>query len=181
MRVVDERRSPRLRRRSARRNAGAPYDAVLTTEGRRLLEAKAAELRATLPTLLQAVSDDPDDELTRTAYETSFDELRRLESVLARAAPVVAQTHEGAQVSLGDRITVAFLPHPRDVDTAGEDALTDEFLLVHPFEAPLDLVRISVTSPLGRAVLGSRVGDVVEFDSPSGRRAVRVLKRTAGC
>jgi transcription elongation factor GreA len=181
MRAVDERRSMRLRRRSTWRNAGAPYDAVLTAEGRRLIEAKAAELRATLPTLLQAVSEEPDDELTRAAYETPLDELRRLESVLAQAAPVLAQTHEGAQVSLGDRITVAFLPHPRGVDTTGEDALTDEFLLVHPFEAPLDLLRISVTSPLGRAVLGSQVGEVVEFDSPSGPRAVRVLNRTPGC
>jgi len=180
MRAVGERRSPRLRRRSAWRNAGAPYDAVLTTEGRRRLEAKAAELRATLPTLLQTVSDDPDDELTRTAYETQRDELRRLESMLAQATPVVAQTHGGAQVSLGYRITGAFLPPP-GADATDEDALTDEFLLVHPFEAPLDLLRISVTSPLGRAVLGSQVGEVVEFDSPSGPRAVRVLNRTPGC
>jgi transcription elongation factor GreA len=180
MRAVSERRSRRVRRRSTWRNVSAPYDAVLTTEGRRLLEAKAAELRATLPTLRRAVSDDPDDELTRTAYETQLDELRRLESMLAQAAPVVAQAHQGAQVSLGDRITVAFLPPP-DAETTDEDALTEEFLLVHPFEAPLDLVRISVTSPLGRAVLGSHVGEVVEFDSPSGPRAVRVLSRTPGC
>jgi transcription elongation GreA/GreB family factor len=181
MRAVDERRSMRLRRRSTWRNAAAPYDAVLTAEGRRLLEAKAAELRATLPSLRQAVTDDPDEELTRTVLETSLDELRRLESVLAQAAPVVAQGHAGAQVSLGDRISVAFLPHPPDGDTTGEDALIEEFLLVHPFEAPLDLVRISVTSPLGRAVLGRQVGEVVEFDSPSGRRAVRILTRTPGC
>lgn len=171
----------RLRRRRTSRNAGAPYDAVLTVEGRRLLEAKTTELRTTLPTLRQAVTDDRDDELTRAAYETQLDELRRLESVLAQASPVMAQAHGGAQVSLGDRITVAFLPHPPGLDTTGEGALTEEFLLVHPFEAPLDLVRISVTSPLGRGVLGRRVGDVVEFDSPSGRRAVRILNRTPGC
>ena len=61
MRAVDERRLMRLRRRSTWRNAAAPYDAVLTAEGRRLLEAKAAELRATLPSLRQAVTDDPDE------------------------------------------------------------------------------------------------------------------------
>jgi len=34
-----------------------------------------------------------------------------------------------------------------------------------------------VTSPLGGAVLGHRVGNVVTFDAPTQRRSVRILER----
>jgi hypothetical protein len=44
-----------------------------------------------------------------------------------------------------------------------------QFLFVHPLEAALDSVRISASSPLGRAVLGRRAGDLVDVASPAGR------------
>jgi transcription elongation factor GreA len=179
MRVLDK---PQVvRRRSAPRHAGAPYDAVLTADGRRLLEGKVAELRSAVPTLLQAVAEDGRDELARADYEAKLAELRRLETVLAHAAPVTVQPRTDAAVGLADRIVVAFLPRSRVDDLTPDPASTEEFLLVHPFEAPLDQLRISVASPLGRAVLGREVGDIVEFDSPTGRRTVRILSRTAGC
>lgn len=155
------------------RHPGAPYDAMLTSEGKALLEQKAEKLRgATLPSLRRAVREEPHDEMTRDAYEDALAELRRVESVLAQARPIPAQSGGPDQVSLGDRITVSFLTAHGDVAEAKE-----EFLLVHPFEAPLDMHRISVTSPLGRAVLGRQVGDVVSFDAPTRRRAVRILGR----
>jgi transcription elongation factor GreA len=43
-----------------------------------------------------------------------------------------------------------------------------ELQLVGPFEADASAGRISVASPLGRAVLGARAGDVVEVDAPIG-------------
>lgn len=154
------------------RRASAPFDALLTTEGKALLERKAEELRTvTLPILQQGVIEDRQDELARLTYEDAVTELRRIESVLAQARPIPTRPAIADQVSLGDQITVAFLSD-RDVES------TEQFLLVHPFEAPLDQHRISVTSPLGRAVLGRRVGDVVSFDAPTRRRSVRILDRT---
>lgn len=171
MRLLD----PPVRPQTSRtpRRANAPFDAVLTTEGKALLEQKAEELRSvTLPALLQAVTEDRHDELTRLAYEDTVVELRRVESVLAHARPIPTQRAAADQVSLGDRITVAFLqPSDGDVET------TEKFLLVHPFEAPLDQHRISVMSPLGRAVLGRQVGEVVTFDAPTQRRSVRIVDR----
>lgn len=155
------------------RRASAPFDAVLTAEGKDLLELKADELRATtLPRLCEAVTENRQDELTRLSYEDAVIELRRIESVLAQARPMPTQPMAADQVSLGDRITVEFLSA-----SAGDDELTEQFLLVHPFEAPLDQQRISVTSPLGSAVLGHRVGDAVSFDAPTRRRSVRILER----
>jgi transcription elongation GreA/GreB family factor len=51
----------------------------------------------------------------------------------------------------------------------------ERFLVVHRLEAPLDSVRISASSPLARAVLGRRAGDLVDVASPAGRYRARIL------
>jgi transcription elongation GreA/GreB family factor len=160
----------------SRRRARAPYDVVLTAEGRSHFERLRYKLRErTLPDLLREVAGDPEDPETRSAYAEALNELRRIESILAQAHPVVAQRDGPDQVSLGDRIRIGFL------DAAdADDGSAEELVLVHPFEARLDRRRISVVSPLGAAVLGHRPGEVVEFDTPTGRRAVRILARAAG-
>ena len=56
-----------------------------------------------------------------------------------------------------------------DVVTVGLPGTQQQFLFVHPLEAALDSVRISASSPLGRAVLGRRAGDLVDVASPAGR------------
>lgn len=153
----------------------ATSDVALTREGRRLIERKVTALRTeVLPTLWRAVLDDRSDLTIRDTYEERLAELRRLESALVNAKPVTKRTMASSQVSLGDRVKVAFLYPKND-----EDAV-EEFLLVHPLEAPLDLLRISATSPLASALLGRRVGDLVAFDTPTGRRTARVLERRPG-
>lgn len=58
----------------------------------------------------------------------------------------------------------------RDVDTRERETYT----LVYPEQADISLDRVSVLAPIGTAVLGRRVGDVVEAKVPSGRRRIRV-------
>jgi regulator of nucleoside diphosphate kinase len=58
----------------------------------------------------------------------------------------------------------------RDLET-GE---IETYTIVYPERADVALERISVLAPIGRAVLGSRVGDVVEVKVPSGWRHIRV-------
>jgi len=50
-----------------------------------------------------------------------------------------------------------------------------EYVLVGEQEAHLADEHISIESPLGRALLGSKVGDVVTFDAPAGVRRFKVL------
>jgi transcription elongation factor GreA len=151
-----------------------PSEVALTDQGRAMFEAKAARLREqTLPELLRAVAADPDDEPARVAYAEALTELRRVESVLAQAKPIAMQRRDPDKIGLGDRISVQFLDPPQDEPE-------EQVMLVHPFEAPLDLQRISVASPLGAAVLGHRLGEVVQFDAPSGRRTVRITARVTG-
>jgi regulator of nucleoside diphosphate kinase len=50
----------------------------------------------------------------------------------------------------------------------------DTYTLVYPDEADIDNGKLSVLAPLGTALLGTRVGDVVEFDAPAGTRRLKV-------
>lgn len=166
------------RRRAHRRDVANAADVSLTAEGRTMLEGKAAELReATVPALLRAIADDGSDEQLRAEYERRVTELLSLEAVLADADPLLPARSRSGQVTLGHLITVVYLSSGADdAGIAGSPGIAEQFLLVHPVEAPLDLLRISVTSPLGQAVLGRRVGDIVEFDAPAGRHVVRILE-----
>ena len=62
-------------------------------------------------------------------------------------------------------------PHVVEIgDTVGirlDDGTDEHYLIVHGFEVELGDRRISPDSPLGRAVLGRRVGDVVDVRAPS--------------
>ena len=56
---------------------------------------------------------------------------------------------------------------------------TDEeviYMLVGPYESDIQKGRISMSSPLGRALLGKSVGDEVAFKAPGGERTYEVVK-----
>lgn len=69
----------------------------------------------------------------------------------------------GATVRIGSRVCV------RDRD--GEVG----FSIVDPAEADVAEERVSADSPLGRALLGRRVGDEVRFRAPAGTLSVTVV------
>jgi transcription elongation factor GreA len=50
-----------------------------------------------------------------------------------------------------------------------------EYVLVSEHEAHLAEEYLSVESPLGKALLGSHIGDVVTFEAPAGTRKFKVL------
>lgn len=71
---------------------------------------------------------------------------------------------------------------PRDVVTMNSkvvlyDLDTDErelFTLVYPWHADAQNNRVSVLAPIGTALIGARVGDVVEWPVPAGTLRFRV-------
>lgn len=134
---------------------------VLTREGRYLLKARLGHLNERVIPELRAALVDRED--ARAMYEWSGVENGVLLEGLLSVA-VVAEDRPGGTdaVQLGDAVTVG-LPDTRE-----------QFLVVHPLEAPLDSVRISASSP-GRAVLGRRAGDLVDMRSPAGRYRARIL------
>ncbi|MHB0957230.1 MAG: GreA/GreB family elongation factor [Pirellulaceae bacterium] len=69
-----------------------------------------------------------------------------------------------------DVVTMNATVELQDVDTQE----TEIYTLVYPEWADISLNRISVLAPIGTAILGCRVGDVVEVELPSGRRRICV-------
>jgi regulator of nucleoside diphosphate kinase len=51
---------------------------------------------------------------------------------------------------------------------------TETYTLVYPDDADINQGKLSVLAPLGTALLGARVGQVVEFLAPSGTRRLKV-------
>lgn len=60
----------------------------------------------------------------------------------------------------------------RDLD----DGEMETYCLVYPEEADITEGKLSVLAPLGTALIGTRVGEVVEFDAPAGTRRLKVDK-----
>jgi transcription elongation factor GreA len=80
-----------------------------------------------------------------------------------KVAVVVAPTERGAIVELGSRVTV-------EVD--GEE---ERLTVVGAAEADIRAARVSSVSPVGAALMGRRVGDLVEILTPGGKTAYKVL------
>lgn len=59
-----------------------------------------------------------------------------------------------------------------DIDTGDEVT----YQLVGPEESSVEEGRISVSSPLGKAILGKKVGDEVVLNAPVGRRSFELIE-----
>lgn len=94
------------------------------------------------------------------------DYLKMLEGELDRA--LVVDSHDIPP----DVITLNSTAHLIDLDSDDEMVYT----LVFPDEADVSQGKISILAPIGTAMLGYRVGDIFEWDTPGGKRKIRVEK-----
>ena len=92
------------------------------------------------------------------------DYLAALEGELSRARVVPAGKVPP------DVVTMNSVVRLRDLDS--DEA--EEYELVYPAEADMEHNRISVLAPIGTAILGYRVGDVIAWPVPAGLRRLRV-------
>ena len=88
-----------------------------------------------------------------------------IEQALSRAEVIDPTKIRGSKVQFGARIKLS------NIDTGDEVA----YQIVGPEEANLDEGRISVASPLARALLGHVVGDEVKIRLPAGERQYEIL------
>ncbi len=104
-------------------------------------------------------------------YLAAREEQARLEAKIARleqrfsSARVVEPDDANGAVDLGERVRL------RDLDT-GSNVVYE---LVGSFEADPAAGRISAESPVGRALIGRRPGDVALVEAPKGRVRLRVV------
>jgi regulator of nucleoside diphosphate kinase len=90
--------------------------------------------------------------------------LHDLEHELERAKPVDPCECPADVVTMNSTVRL------RDLDS-GE---VETYTLVYPEEAHADENRISVLAPIGTAIIGYRVGDVIKWPVPSGFVRLRV-------
>jgi transcription elongation factor GreA len=88
-----------------------------------------------------------------------------LEDKLSRAVVIDPKTLSGDKITFGATVSL--------ID---EDEKTVVYQIVGAEEADARGGRISYSSPLGRALIGKRVGDEVEVVTPSGERYFEVAK-----
>ena len=82
-----------------------------------------------------------------------------------RSARVVEPQLGNGRIDVGERVRV------RDLES-GERL---ELELVGPFESNAEAGRISIASPLGRAIVGLRRGQIADVDAPRGRLRFKIL------
>ena len=92
--------------------------------------------------------------------------IKSLESKISRAEVIDPSKMSGPRIMMGATINVV------DVDTDKEST----YVLVGPDEADLDNGLISISSPLGRAMIGKEEGDEFTFTAPGGSRTYEVEK-----
>ena len=106
-------------------------------------------------------------DLIREAHHTEYrgsDYLKKLAEEIEKASVV-----QPDQIP-SDVITLNSTAHLVDRETNEEMVYT----LVFPEDADTSQGKISILAPIGTAMLGYKVGDIFEWDTPGGKRIIRV-------
>lgn len=147
----------------------------MTPEGFVRLEEELKRLRTEeRPAVIRAIADarEHGDLAENAEYHAarerqSFIEgrLAELEDIISRVQVIEASQMSGDVVRFGATVALA------DEDT--EEVST--YRLVGSYEADASAGRLSVTSPLGRALIGKRLGDAVEVTTPRGHKSYEII------
>jgi transcription elongation factor GreA len=150
-------------------------DVYLTPEGLEKLQKELQELigpkRRAVILAVQTAREHGD--LSENAeYDAAKEEQGKLEARISQLQDQLAHAKiidkskipEG-KISIGQRV--------RLLDLATQTEL--EYLLVSPAESDFENGKISNTSPVGRGLVGQKIGDTVEIRIPAGVRRYRVL------
>ncbi|MBA3648752.1 MAG: transcription elongation factor GreA [Chitinophagales bacterium] len=148
----------------------------LTIEGLERLKRELIELRtkgrAEIASQIQEAREKGD--LSENAeYDAAKDaqgmlemKISKLEEALANARIIDTSKFDGSKVIVMAKVKVKNLGTKQ----------TNQFMLVSEKEADLKTGKISVTSPIGKGLLGKAVGEVAEIDVPSGKLKLEVLE-----
>jgi len=152
--------------------ADAPY---LTLEGMKRLQKELEYLKGTarkeLSLRLRAAIEQGDlsenADYTAAKEEQGFLEgrIQELEHLLSNVN-IIENIEKNTEIfGIGDYITIQ-----------NDEDETEKYHLVGPKEADPLNGRISHESPIGKALLGHRVGDLVNVDTPSGSIKIKIIK-----
>lgn len=96
--------------------------------------------------------------------------IAELEGVISHSEVIDISKMSGSVVRFGATVMVA------DEDTDEEST----FRIVGTHEADLDQGKMSVTSPLAKALIGKTIGDSVEVNTPRGQKSYEIVDVSFG-
>ncbi|MBU3679849.1 MAG: transcription elongation factor GreA [Candidatus Kapabacteria bacterium] len=132
----------------------------LTTNGRRDIAQKIAEARSH-----GDLSENADYDAAKHAQELLEIRISRLQTMLSKAQVIDAKDFPDDKVYILSRVELLNKKTNKKL----------QYLLVSPEEADFEQNKLSVTSPLGKALLGRVVGDLIETKVPAGVIQYEVL------
>ena len=148
----------------------------MTAEGFRSLEEELKHLRQVeRPEIIRAIgaAREHGDLSENAEYHSAREKqgfiegrILELEDVISRADIIDPKTLTGNTIRFGATVKLA------DEDSDEEST----FQIVGSHEANVEKGRISITSPLARALIGKKAGDSAEVNAPSGPKSYEIIK-----
>ena len=148
----------------------------LTKEGFAALELELKNLKAVeRPNIIAAISEarshgdlSENAEYHAAKEKQSFIEgrIQELEAVISRAQVIDTSLNSTDVVRFGAKVLVV------DEDTNQES----RYQIVGDYEADIEKNKISISSPLARALIGKEVGDSAEYMAPGGTKSFEILE-----
>ncbi len=148
----------------------------ITVAGHAALEAEFLRLQQVeRPRIVQAISEArAHGDLSENAEYHSAKEAQshnegriiELEDMLQRAEVIDVSKLSGSTIKFGATVTLI------DEDTEAEKV----FQIVGESEADVKSGKVSISSPTARALIGKKVGDSVEVNTPGGGKCYEILK-----
>jgi len=139
---------------------------ALKKEYRELVEIKRPLVVERLSEARQSGDLSENSEYSQAREELSFIDgrINEIEEILKKAVVTKIDHRQCCEVGLGCRVTVK------------NSKVEDVFWLVGEWEANPAQKKISYTSPLGKALLGKKIGDEVEVEVPAGKLVYTITK-----
>jgi len=147
----------------------------MTTRGHGLLEAELKELKSVRrPNVIAAIAEarahgdlSENAEYQYAKEEQSFIEgrIEELESVLGRADVIDPTKLSGDKVLFGSTVTV--------ID---DDDKKTTYQIVGEHESDIKSGKLAIVTPVARALIGKKLGDIVEVNTPKGAQSYEIGK-----
>lgn len=148
----------------------------MTAEGHKALDEELKHLKSVeRPAVIAAISEarEHGDLSENAEYHAAKERqgwiegrVQELEDKIARAQVIDVSKMSGSQVKFGATVTVV------DEDTDQEST----YKIVGDDEADVKSGKISLSSPIARAMINKEEGDVVEVNAPGGVKSYEILK-----
>ncbi|QXX75084.1 transcription elongation factor GreA [Methylovirgula sp. HY1] len=152
----------------------------MTVQGYSVLEQELKQRQQVeRPRIIQAISEarshgdlseNAEYHAAKEAQSLNEGRIAELEDKLSRAEVIDVTKLSGSTIMFGATVTLI------DEDTEEQKV----YQIVGESEADVKSGRVSITSPTARALIGKKVGDTVEVNTPGGGKSYEILKIAFG-